>query len=520
MDEHRQIDERIRASKYRDETSLSTKLAVRAVDLTQALLDEQPTVVHFSGHGTAGAICLQNDAGETNVVEPGALSALLSLFSGQIRCVVLNACYSAAQADALVQHVDYVVGMSKAISDSAAIAYSVGFYAALGAGRSIEDAHKFGVAQIALEGLHEVEVPVLTAKSDLGTPTFSEPPTAPPARDYANLVLLMARDAGLVILPAADISVASDIELTVLPEGDRDAAHVKRIRVGMALSIAYGSTALICDVKDVVERRREGVQTFAIRGTANLGPYIPFLGEMSGFGYSADELAGLRARRILLDERPQLSATEDFASTANSTMLEIFVRGFNVPLEVVKSPLPDLYADLKNDPTFFLAAARLMSVMFLRLSGVVEEVTRLELQLNGERLQVGFSGRRFKVYSNVEAPPIEVAGYCDLVRAVITPEPHVVRNVMFDGARWWDFDRGGVTFSGEADRKRVLFFVSEEALTDHFGAGVGDASRLAAFDANVIKIQQIAIQLLRVGRMDDERRVFIRTADVSALGGG
>jgi Protein of unknown function (DUF1488)/CHAT domain len=520
MDEYRQIDERIRASKNREETSLATKLAIRAVDLTQALLDEQPTVVHFSGHGAAGAICLQSDTGETKVVEPAALASLLSLFSGQIRAVVLNACYSAAQADALVQHVDYVVGMSKAISDSAAIAYSVGFYAALGAGRSIEDAHKFGVAQIGLEGLHEVEVPILTAKSNLGTPTFSEPPTAPPTRDYSNLVLLMARDAGLVILPAVDISVANDIELTVLPEGDRDAAHVKRIRMGMALSIAYGTTALICDVKDVVEKWHDGVQNVTIRGTANLGPYTPFLGEMNGFGYSADELAGLRARRILLDERLQLSTSEDFASTANSTMLEIFVRGLNVPIEVIKSPLPDLYTDLKNDPTFFLAAARLMSVMFLRLSGVVEEVTRLEFQLDGERLQVRFAGRRFKVYSNVDAPRIEVAGFCDLLRAAIESEPHVVSNVMFDGARWWDFDRGGVTFSGEADGKRVLFFVSEEALADHFGAGMGDSSPLAAFDANVIEIQRIGIHLLRIGRMDDERRVFIRTADVSALGRG
>ena len=519
MDEHRKIDERIRTSKNRDHILLTTRLAVRPVDLTQALLDEQPSVVHFSGHGAAGAICLQSETGETTVVEPAALANLLSLFTDRVQCVVLNACYSAAQADAIAQHVDYVIGMSKAISDLAAIAYSVGFYSALGAGRSIQDAHKFGVAQIGLEGLNEPEVPVLTVRSSLGSPTFSEPPTSPPAVDYSNLVLLMARDAGLMILPAKEIVVlAGGMDLTVIPDSDRDVAHVKRIRIGTSVSLAYGGTALICEVKDIIERWDGGKQSFTVRGAANVGPYTPFLGEMSGFGYSADEFATLRARRILLDERLPVSPSEDMASTANSSMLEIFVRGFNVPVEVIKSPLPDLYADLKNDPTFFVAAARLMSIMFLRLSGVVEEVTRLDLSLEQSRLNVAFTGRRFKVYSNVEAPNIDVLGVCELIRASLGEEPHpVVSNVMFDGRRWWDFDRGGVTFSGEADGKRLLFFVSEEALEDHFGAGAGENSHLAAFDASVLELQRIATRLLLIGRMDDERRVFIRTADVSSL---
>src|SRR5205814_1582885 len=102
------------------------------------------------------------------------------------------------------------------------------------------------------------------------------------------------------------------------------------------------------------------------------------------------------------------------------------------------------------------------------------EVTRLDLKLEGTRLNVAFSGRRFKVYSNVEAPTIEVTGACELIRADAGEEPPpLVSNVMFDGRRWWDIDRGGVAFSGEAHGKRVLFFVSEEALQDHFGAGAG-----------------------------------------------
>ena len=61
-----------------------------------------------------------------------------------MKCVVLNACYSVAQANAISKHIDYVVGMKKAIGDEAAIKFAVGFYDALGAGRDFETAYKFG----------------------------------------------------------------------------------------------------------------------------------------------------------------------------------------------------------------------------------------------------------------------------------------------------------------------------------------------------------------------------------------
>ena len=54
--------------------------------------------------------------------------------------------------------------MSKAIGDKAAISFSVGFYQALGAGKSIEEAYKFGCVQIALQGIPEHLTPVLISR--------------------------------------------------------------------------------------------------------------------------------------------------------------------------------------------------------------------------------------------------------------------------------------------------------------------------------------------------------------------
>ncbi len=122
--------------------------------------------MHFSGHGAAsGALYLENQMGESHPVEPATLSMLLEQFSSRVNCVVLNACYSKIQAEAIARHIKYVVGMSKAIDDRAAIAFSVGFYQALGAGRTIEDAYKLGCAQVRLQGLPDHLIPVLIKKT-------------------------------------------------------------------------------------------------------------------------------------------------------------------------------------------------------------------------------------------------------------------------------------------------------------------------------------------------------------------
>ncbi len=122
--------------------------------------------MHFSGYGTsAGALCLEDKLGKTHPVQPDALADLFELVAEHVECVILNACYSENQANAIARHINYVIGTSQAISDRAAIAFAVGFYQALGAGCSIEEAYKFGRAQIGLQGIPEKLMLVLIKKS-------------------------------------------------------------------------------------------------------------------------------------------------------------------------------------------------------------------------------------------------------------------------------------------------------------------------------------------------------------------
>lgn len=164
--EAREIKEKLQLSKHRENYEYNIRLAVRPGDLTQALLDIEPRIVHFSGHGSSsGALFLENDLGESHPVEPETLASLFKLVSDQVECVLLNACYSVNQANAIVKHIQYVIGMSQSISDNAAIAFSEGFYQALGAGKSIEQAFEFGKVQIRLQDIPEHLTPILKKKN-------------------------------------------------------------------------------------------------------------------------------------------------------------------------------------------------------------------------------------------------------------------------------------------------------------------------------------------------------------------
>ena len=166
-EEGRAIDQKLRQTDRRDDFEVKQQWAVRAADLQGYLLRHQPDIVHFSGHGgTSSEIILEDESGSSQAVSGAALSNLFSLLKGNIKCVVLNACYSETQAQAIADHIDCVVGMSKAIGDKAAISFAEAFYQALGYGKSVQEAFDLGRNQIDLEGLDEQDTPKLLVKKN------------------------------------------------------------------------------------------------------------------------------------------------------------------------------------------------------------------------------------------------------------------------------------------------------------------------------------------------------------------
>jgi AAA-like domain/CHAT domain len=167
-EERREIEAGVlERSRLRENFRLITKTAIRPRDFQRAMLDLNPQIVHFSGHGEEDSgLVFENDAGQSQFVDAEALAGLFALFADQLQCVVLNACYSEVQAEAIAQHIPYVIGMNAAVGDRAAVEFAVGFYDALGAGREIEFAFKAGCSSIQMAGIPEQLIPVLKRKID------------------------------------------------------------------------------------------------------------------------------------------------------------------------------------------------------------------------------------------------------------------------------------------------------------------------------------------------------------------
>ena len=164
QEEERDIKERLRLAGYGTEP-IKTAVAVRPRDITQAMLDFKPQIIHFSGHGAdEDGLVFEDIDGQFKLIGGEDLADLFDLFSDRIECVVLNACYSETQAEAIRQKIQYVIGMNQAIGDRAAIEFAVGFYAAIGAGEPYEFAFKLGCNAIRLAGIKEYTTPQLLKK--------------------------------------------------------------------------------------------------------------------------------------------------------------------------------------------------------------------------------------------------------------------------------------------------------------------------------------------------------------------
>jgi hypothetical protein len=191
--EARAIQAELELAGHRDRFEFVTRWAVQPLDLLRELRKLKPTVVHFTGDRSRSTVDtsptsdtphrdLTDDLGiESNEPQPQGLSfrgpgnrpllvsiaALEEAFDAageSVQLVVLNACYSDPQAEALAKHVDCVVGTAGSILDETARYFAIGFYGGLGERASIAAAYKQGRAAVSLAGLHEGDRPKLKVR--------------------------------------------------------------------------------------------------------------------------------------------------------------------------------------------------------------------------------------------------------------------------------------------------------------------------------------------------------------------
>ena len=163
--EMREVETELGLARNRERYLMVHCVAVRLTDISRALGEHRPQIVHFAGHGDAdGNLAVEDESGLAVFIHPDGVSRLFGRHAGSVRCVIVNACHSLALAQAVAERIDYAVGMRSAVLDRASVLFSVGFYQGLFAGQTIPDAYGQGVDLLAADpytrrrGQHEVPV--------------------------------------------------------------------------------------------------------------------------------------------------------------------------------------------------------------------------------------------------------------------------------------------------------------------------------------------------------------------------
>ncbi len=159
-EEYERLLELWRGCDLRKQFKVRYRPALRADKLQAEVLQFKPHLIHFSGHGDYNGLVFTDLTGDkAHEVSKRALANLCRLCAPDLKAVFLNACYSAEQAEAIIEQVDYVIGMSGKIDDLAAINFSQGFYSAIFSQDTlnIEKAFDAGLNQMDIDHITEAE---------------------------------------------------------------------------------------------------------------------------------------------------------------------------------------------------------------------------------------------------------------------------------------------------------------------------------------------------------------------------
>lgn len=142
--EQRVIREAIARARHRKRIRLEVRVAACFADLSRALLESPFDLVHIASHGEAIGLVL--DEGAAVHVPPAQLAALFDEYAaprGRLRCVLLNACWSARVCEP-ISEVPTIIAMRGPIDERAALSFTEGFYDAIGAGHDFAAAFREG----------------------------------------------------------------------------------------------------------------------------------------------------------------------------------------------------------------------------------------------------------------------------------------------------------------------------------------------------------------------------------------
>lgn len=238
----------------------------------------------------------------------------------------------------------------------------------------------------------------------------------PPPADESRVLLMKKQQENrrqcYEIIPAERIETDTITTLRLIPNTRHQVAFLADLRDtwDKSIAVAIGLDAFAANVEKVMQVREPAKEVWVLSLQPDKKAHGNSWMEISFNGYSPDDLAELRARRILLNEQNpnrRLAITDRL----NAEMIEHSISGRNEYFGNLHSPFPALYAKYKDDQAQFLHAAQLFAVLFLGLSHTIKHIFKLDLKLQEPaKLSVRFEGQRPSQYANAEPRIIKIKG--------------------------------------------------------------------------------------------------------------
>jgi len=269
--EVKEITTKLRMAPYGHQFEIATEWAVRADEIQAALLRHKPEIVHFSGHGQGSAavpggrdivpmaglatnagILVEDHARNPVPIRGDALAETFRIVGG-VDVVVLNACHSASQSEAILQHVNIVVGMGQAIQDASAIQFAASFYQSLAFGQPIQAAFELGKNQISLMNFQDADVPKLQKRNAVD----------PAKRYFVNYAPGVAQPSALLLVPInQDVrEIGRVLEIFIRPldvdPGEARAIYDECLQLNSAPSLPFDPQCPLLAVLDALVRNAQ-----------------------------------------------------------------------------------------------------------------------------------------------------------------------------------------------------------------------------------------------------------------------
>jgi tetratricopeptide (TPR) repeat protein len=170
-EETRKIRDALKRAKNGNLFELLERPDISADDLSQELSTIEPYIIDIFGcdNGIEGLVLEESSEKNTltDLKKIELIAELFQLHSKRIECIILNRCYSEEQAREIVQHVEFVIGISQNLENTKTAKFLSEFYYHLGSEHPIRNAYKLGCNSVERTGLQDIcLLPILLNRDD------------------------------------------------------------------------------------------------------------------------------------------------------------------------------------------------------------------------------------------------------------------------------------------------------------------------------------------------------------------